>query len=157
MGFMSSLKSVFTPPRPAGPQVSVKRFTTADATVTKSGVTIEGDAWRLEASNTTTFRLFEVADPGLEQCQLAYRARIRSEDVGKRAYLEMWCRFPGRGEFFSRGFHNAVMGTMDFASVEIPFYLKAGQRPDLIRVNVVIEGAGKIWIRDLEILQTSLN
>ena len=37
----------------------------------------------------------------------------------------MWCRLPGRGEFFSKGLHNKVQGTTDWASYEIPFFLAA--------------------------------
>jgi len=39
----------------------------------------------------------------------------------------MWCSFATRGEFFSKGFHDAVTGTNDWASYEIPFFLKRVQ------------------------------
>jgi hypothetical protein len=42
-------------------------------------------------------------------------------------------------------------------SCEIPFYLKKGQRPDLIKLNLAIEGSGKVWIRDVELLKTPLS
>ncbi len=44
----------------------------------------------------------------------------------------------------------------DWSSHEVPFYLKKGQRPDLIKLNVVFEGGGTVWIRALELLQTPL-
>jgi len=69
----------------------------------------------------------------------------------------MWCRLPGRGEFFSKGVDQAVEGTTDWVSCEIPFYLKKGQRPDLIKLNLAIEGSGKVWIRDVELLKTPLS
>ena len=53
---------------------------------------------------------------------------------------------PGLGEYFSRGLHNPMTGTNEWASVETPFFLKPGERPDLIRLNVVIEGGGTATI-----------
>ena len=65
------------------------------------------------ASSSTEARvipLFEMEQPDVEQCILTYRARMRTENAQGRVYLEMWCRFPGKGEFFSRGLQQAVMG-----------------------------------------------
>ena len=73
-----------------------------------------------------------------------------------KAYLEMWCRLPGGREFFSKGFQNAVKGTNEWGTYEIPFYLKEGQKPDLIKLNITIEGTGKIWIKEIELLKTPL-
>jgi len=92
----------------------------------------------------------------VEECMLTYRAQLKTKDVQGKAYLEMWCRLPGQGEFFSKGLHNAVKGTNDWASYEIPFYLKRGQKPDLVKLNLVIEGSGTIWIKDVQLLQTPL-
>jgi hypothetical protein len=68
----------------------------------------------------------------------------------------MWCRLPGRGEFFSKGLQQGVKGTTDWSSYETPFILKAGQRPDLIKLNLVGEGAGTVWIKEVELLRTPL-
>ena len=119
-------------------------------------MTADAAGWRVEAAETRTFRLFEVRDPGVEQCLLAYRAQIKGANLQERAYLEMWCRLPGGGEFFSKGFHDAVTGTTDWAHYEVPFRLQKGQRPDLLKLNVTIEGGGTIWIKDVELLQTPL-
>ena len=62
----------------------------------------------------------------------------------------------GRGEFFSKGLHQTVTGTTDWASFEIPFFLKKGEKPDLIKLNLVVEGKGKIWLKDIELLKTPL-
>ena len=68
----------------------------------------------------------------------------------------MWCRLPGRSEFFSKGYQQAVSGTVDWARYEIPFHLKRGQKPDLIKLNVVVEGPGTVWLRNVELLKTPL-
>jgi hypothetical protein len=150
------LKSLFAPPRPAGPSVELRSFTTSDSLITVDSIVIEENAWRVEFSRQQTIRLFEVADPGVESCMLTYRAQLKTRDVKGKAYLEMWCRLPGRGEFFSKGLHNAVKGTNEWASYEIPFYLKRNQAPDLLKLNVTIEGSGTIWIKDVQLLQTPM-
>jgi len=92
----------------------------------------------------------------IEQCIVTYRAQLKTANLQGGVYLEMWCRLPGRGEFFSKGFQQKVKGTNEWASYEVPFYLKKGQQPDLFKLNVVVEGSGTVWLRKLELLQTPL-
>jgi hypothetical protein len=126
-------------------------------TITQSGIRVENGAWHIDASaEEQTIRLFEVENPAVEQCILTYRAELKAEDLQGRAFLEMWCRLPGRGEFFSKGYKQAVSGTVEWARYEIPFYLKEGQKPDLIKLNFVVEGQGRVWLRNLELLKTPL-
>jgi hypothetical protein len=148
------LKSLFQAPEPAGPPQSLRQFGPADKPISQDGVSLDTDGWRIVSSGSRTIRLFEAPDPGVENCIVTYRAQMKTEHLQKGAYLEMWCRFPGRGEFFSKGFHHRVKGTNDWASYETPFYLKKGQRPDLIKLNLILEGTGTVWLRNLELLQT---
>jgi hypothetical protein len=153
---LNRLRSLFAPPQPAGPPQIIKKFDPSDTPITQSGVTGDQNGWRIEFQEKQSVRLFEVADPDVEQCMVTYRAQIKAEDMEGPAYLEMWCRLPGRGEFFSKGLHQAVRGTTNWASYEIPFYLKKAQRPDLIKLNLATEGGGTLWIKDIELLQTPL-
>jgi hypothetical protein len=130
----------------------LRAFDSGDATLARDGITAEGPGWRIDAQEEQVVRLFEVADPEVENCMLTYRANMRCEDLKGRAYLEMWCRLPGRGEFFSRGVFQAIRRTTDWSTYERPFRLKKGQRPDLIKLNLVVEGQGTVWIRSVELL-----
>ena len=132
----------------------IRRFDASDATLSRDNIEVEGKGWRVDASEEQIVRLFEVPDPDVSNCLLTYRASLKSEDLTGRAFLEMWCRLPGRGEFFSRGLNQPLKGTIDWASYEIPFRLKKGQRPDLIKLNLVVEGTGEVWIKDVELLRT---
>jgi len=143
---------------------TLKTFTTANPTISKD-VAVAGDAWLANCTKAQTFQLFEVPDPGIEECRVLYRAKLKTEGLTGRVYLEMWCRFPGRGEFFSKGLNQAITGTNDWASFEIPFLLKKGERPDLIRLNLVVAStgwlwkkaaAGKVWISGVELLKAPL-
>jgi hypothetical protein len=151
------LKSIFSAPKPSGPPETIRLFRTTEATLSQGSVTIAQDSWVVDAKEEQTIRLFEVQDPHAEQCLITYRAMMKTDGLAGRAFLEMWCRLPGRGQFFSKGVNQAVKGTTDWASYEIPFYLKKGQRPDLIKLNLVIEGRGKVWMRDVQLLKTPLS
>jgi len=127
-----------------------------EGVLTKSGVTLDesvssdgNGSLRVDADSSMTVRLYEIADPDVEDALLTYRAKMKTEEVAGQAYLEMWCRFPGKGEFFSRGLQAPVSGTTDWTSQEIHFRLEKGQNPDLVKLNVVMDGEGRLWIDDI--------
>jgi hypothetical protein len=110
-------------------------------------LTVTSDEWASKS-------LFDVPLDQLDQCMLTYRFRIKSENLARAVYPEMWCRIPERGQFFSRGLHCKVRGTNNWTTVEIPFYLQAGQRADLLHLNLVFEGAGTVRLKDIEVLMS---
>jgi signal peptidase I len=59
-------------------------------------------------SQPRVVRFYEVPNPNVEDCTVLYRAKLKSNDLEGRAYLEMWCRFPGMGEAFSRGLDQTI-------------------------------------------------
>jgi hypothetical protein len=150
------LKSLLSGPQPAGPPQVLRAFALNLPTITQSGIRAEQDSWRIDATAQQTIRLFEVENPAVEQCLLTYRAELKAADLKGRAFLEMWCRLPGRGEFFSKGYQQAISGTVGWAHYQIPFYLRKGQRPDLIKLNLAVEGPGTLWLRNIELLKTPL-
>ena len=154
---MNWLKSIFSRQRPSGPPETLRLFRTTDRTLTQGTITIAQDGWVVDSKDTQTIRLFELQEPQVEQCLITYRAKLKTDGLAGRAFLEMWCRLPGRGEFFSKGLNQVAQGTTDWASYEIPFYLKKGQRPDLIKLNLVVEGRGKVWLKDVELLKTPMS
>ncbi len=109
---------------------------------------------RFEATGDRTVRLYEAKLPGpagkgITDRQLIYRAKIKTQDVKGRAYVEMWLRETSGPKSFSRGFDDAVSGTTDWVEVQTPFWIKDGERADQADLNVVIEGGGTIWIKDI--------
>ena len=129
----------------------VQAFNTSDATIARDGIGVEDGGWKITAADTRTVRLFEVKDPNLKIGPFFYRAKIKTENVKGRAYLEMWVRLPGQGESFSKGLNNALSGSNGWAEYEIPFLLRKGEQPDLVKLNVTIEGGGTVWIKDIEL------
>ena len=138
------------PPKPRAPKVQ-KAFTPADPTISKDITLAPDKTWLVNSTQTQVVRLFEVANPGVEDCVVIYRAKIKTEGLQGRAYLEMLCGFPEFGEAFSRGLDKVISGTNDWASYQIPFFLKKGEKPDIIKLNLAVEGVGRVWIRDVEL------
>ncbi len=73
-----------------------------------------------------------------------------------QVFLEMWCHFAGKGEFFSRGLQAPLTGTTDWTTEETPFFLKKGENPDNVKLNVVINGKGTAWVDDVKLLRAPL-
>ena len=141
-----------------GPPQRLRAFGSSDTPIAATGVTADEGGWRIERAAPGTVPLFEVPAPGLGNAVVTYRARMRARDVTGKAYLEMWVRVPGRGEFFSRGLAQPLQGTSGWASYEIPFFLgEKGVTADLVKLNVAFEGGGgTVWIEDVELLKASL-
>lgn len=155
LGMFNWLRVLAGAPSPAGPPQLVKRFDTAEPTISKA-LQADGDGWCLTLDEAADLPLFAWQPPPLHQCLLTFRAEMKTEALDGKSYLEMWCRFTGRGEYFSKGLHHAVKGTNDWASYETSFRLKEGLTPSLLKLNLIVGGAGRIWIRQIELLQTPL-
>ena len=120
-------------------------------------VTTDGNgSLKIIATEAITVRLFEVGDLDIEDARLIYQAKLRTEEVEGQVYLEMWCHFPDKGEFFSRGLQMPLTGTTDWTTVETPFSLKKGENPDNVKLNLVIDGTGTAWIDDIRLLKGPL-
>jgi hypothetical protein len=135
----------------------VQEFTTADSPIADY-LTVSDNGWSLDSQNavgrnaTQSVRLFEVHEFQGTPRALFYQADLKSENLNGRAYLEMWCRIPGRGEFFSRGLNDALSGTTDWISSQTPFLLPPDETVELVRLNLVVEGTGRVWIRNVKLL-----
>ncbi|MHC4111268.1 MAG: DUF4190 domain-containing protein [Planctomycetota bacterium] len=134
-----------------------------EGVLTQSGVTIDkqissdgNGSLRIEATETTTVRLFETGDIDIEDARLIYQARLRTENVENLVYLEMWCHFAGIGDAFSRGLGTPLTGTTEWTTEETPFFLKKGENPDNVKLNLVIKGKGTVWIDDIRLLKGPL-
>jgi hypothetical protein len=144
----------------------IKQFPidTLDDVITKSGVQIDSKvssdgkgSLKITVAKPTVVRLFEIDDIDVESATLIYRAKLKTENVDGKAYLEMWCHFPGKGEFFSRGLTTPLTGTTDWTTEETPFFLKKGEKPDYVKLNLVIDGSGTVWVDDISLLRAPLS
>jgi hypothetical protein len=126
--------------------VEVDKTTTSDS----------NGSFKIVAKEPVTVELYDVGDIDVENATLTYQAKVKTEGVEGQVYLEMWCYFPEKGQFFSRGLQFPLSGTTDWTTLETNFYLKKGENPDNVRLNVVINGKGTVWVDDIHLLQGPL-
>jgi hypothetical protein len=145
--------------------VELKHFPvdSLEGIITKSGVEIDKNissdgkgSLKITAADPAVVRLFEVKGIDVEDARLVYQAKVRTEGVTGQVFLEMWCHFPGKGEFFSRGLQSPLTGTTEWTTEETPFFLKKGEKPDYIKLNLVINGKGTAWIDEVRLLRGPL-
>ena len=106
---------------------------------------------RIETTKPIVVQLYSVDDVNVDDTQIVYEANVKSEDLKGQAYLEMWCVFRNKGEYFSRGFDSVISGTSDWKTIRTVFNLNKGEIPDQIKLNVVVNGVGTIWIDDIHL------
>jgi len=131
--------------------------------ITQEGIEFDGEissdgngSIRIMTPESTTVHLYETGDMDIESARLAYQAKARTEKVIGQVFLEMWCVFEGKGEYFSRGLQSLVTSDSDWADIETMFYLKAGENPNNIKLNLVINGSGMVWIDDIRLVKHPL-
>ena len=121
-------------------------------------VSFDGEgSLRVQASDSMVLPVANITGLGIDNAVLIYQAHVKTRDLRGKAYVEMWCQFEGQGEFFSRDLSTPLTGTMDWSTEETPFFLKPGQRPDAIRLNLVVTGPGTVWIDDVNLLKMPAN
>lgn len=136
---------------------------TMDGLVSRDGVSLDKDvssdgkgSIKIIAKKPVTVKLFETGALDVDNARIVYQARLRTQDVKGKVYLEMWANFLDKGEFFSRGLQATLSGTNEWSTVQTPFMLQKGQKPDNVKLNLVIDGTGTVWIDDVKLLKTSL-
>jgi len=159
---LSLLAAAFSCSRPTSRDIELMKFPldNLEGLLTQSGVEFDRTAStdgrgsvKISVAEPTIVRLFETGDIDVEDAALVYQAKMRAEGAEGAVYLEMWCHFEGKGEFFSRGLHSPLKGTVDWTTQEIPFFLKKGENPDNVKLNIVCEGAGTVWVDDVRLVK----
>ena len=152
--FLVSVITIFTAvscTKPSSEVVELKKLPvdSLKGIITQSGVEIDkavssdgNGSLKITATEPTTVRLFETGDIDVENARLIYQAKVRTEGIDGKVYLEMWCNFPGKGEFFSRGLQTPLKGTTNWTTEETPFFMQKGENPDNVKLNLIIDGKG---------------
>jgi hypothetical protein len=153
--WLRSLFAGLQPPEPTGPPRKRGMVESSQTPISAKAVWV-GDELKVHSGEPDTVRLFEVPLDDEEQCALGFRFQMMSKDVAGSVYPEIWVRIPGRGEFFSKGMNQQFRGTNDWSRCELPFYLKAGQRADLLKFNLVFSCAGTAGVKSMELYSTPL-
>ncbi len=131
--------------------------------ITQSGVeldkenSIDGNgSLKITSAEGGVVKLLELSDLDLENARLIYQAKVSTMDVEGDVFLEMWVHLQGQGEFFSRNLQTPSKGTTGWTTMETLFFLKKGQNPDYVKLNLVMSGPGTAWIDDIRLVKGPL-
>jgi hypothetical protein len=160
ISFTASIVLVLAVGQPAGAQ-DLKRLSLDDSSSiglklsTDTAIKVEGAAsLRIETRWPTSVCLGEISGLNVEDARLLFRARVKTDLEGD-AFLEMWVHVAG-GQYFSRGMNDPVHGKSDWKSIQTPFMLQKGQKPDKVTLNIVVNGKGTLWVDDVVVSKAPL-
>jgi len=126
--------------------------------ITQSGIELDksisddgNGSIKIRTSKPLVIQLYSINNLNVDDTQIIYEANVKSEGISGQAYLEMWCVFKDKGEYFSRGFDSVISGNTDWKTIRTVFQLNKGEMPDQIKLNVVVNGVGTIWIDDIHL------
>lgn len=114
------------------------------------------ESLKINSEDKSVLRIANTGDIDIDNSVLLYRAKIKTENLDGKVYLEMWCSFPEKGQYFSKALDTALSGTNDWTVQETPFFLKEGENPEDVKLNIVVEGTGIVWIDQIELLKKPL-
>jgi len=105
---------------------------------------------KIVAPESTTVRIMDLGPQDISGVELLYQAKVKTEDVIGQVFLEMLCSFSEKGEYFSRGLDQIVTSSSDWTTLEIPFFIKDSDKPSNVKLNIVINGTGIVWVDDIK-------
>ncbi len=126
---------------------------TPDANVIREGRA----ALRVETGNdragATAITLARLPAPRVPDAggHYVYAAWAKAKALSGPAYLEMWVEMPDGKSYFSRGLNATIRGDTDWVRLTTPFFLKPGQQPKLVTLNLIVIGQGTVWIDDVNL------
>ncbi|MCK5392503.1 MAG: hypothetical protein KAJ31_08745 [Deltaproteobacteria bacterium] len=140
--------------------------------ITQSGVAIDTEVSSdgngsliIRVKEPIVVELFELNDKEFGNKRLSYRAQMRAEDLQAAgdmrgiSYLELIAKFPDGEELISRGPRVPISGTTEWRPAETILYLDRGTTPERLKLNLIVEGEGTVWLDSvvLEAIPLRLN
>jgi hypothetical protein len=109
------------------------------------------NGWRIDSQGQGVVRLFELQYPGVDNCIVLFKAKLKTQKMEGGASLEMWARLVDQ-EFWSKGEgEHQVAGTTNWSEYQIPFRFEKGQLPNRLQLGLRLGGPGTVWIKDVEV------
>lgn len=140
------------------PLDSLAELASPDYFTIDTGVTTDGvGSARLDATDAGSVTMLEVTDVDAQNTTLTFEARLRSQDLNGNAHIEMEVLLPDQEEPVRLpGLGRLVSGTTDWVVATSSFYFQPGQQPDAVRLDLVVDGAGTVWVDEVRLLRTPL-
>jgi hypothetical protein len=115
---------------------------------------LKEQAVRVETGWPVTINLMTVdmSQMHLDQTTLTFSVEAKGDFAGSNAYIEMWLHVPGGygGNFHRQSLERPLLGKSPWTKLETSFSLTKGQVPDKAYLNLVINGRGSVWFRNVQ-------
>ena len=136
---------------PSGAKL-VRAFSPPQDAPLAPGVTADGEAWRIDARGPNPTGIFEVPAGLLcADCQIFFRAKLKSRDLSGHVFLELVARLGYDQDFFHRDLIHTAHGTQGWTQAQASCFVAPGPKARGLLLNVVPQGTGTVWIKDVEV------
>lgn len=155
-------KKAKAPEPPKGQELASFRLNTMKGILATANVSIDSSqsadstskgALKIEAPSSMTVKIVQTGPLTVNDVKLIYRATFRSKELSGRAYLLMTVRWADGLETFSRGFEQALIGSVPWVTEDISYNLDRAKKVDNVTLGMVIEGTGTVWVNDVKLLK----
>ena len=124
----------------------------ADMVTVDPAVSFDGKgSLKITVEQPTTVQLYEVPSPKAENADIIYQAKLKAKDFGGDAYLQMLIHYPSGGEITAQNYEKAIGGTTEWVAMEVKANIRKGQKPEVVRLNLILNGGGTVWVDDVHL------
>jgi hypothetical protein len=116
-----------------------------------------------ETSQSKTFGILSLPNPGITSPSYAINGEIKYEGVEGVGYLEMWNHFPAGKSYFTKTMASSgplqnIQGSSGWRQFSLPFYVRdesgwLDDRPERLELNVTLQGKGTVFIGPVTLVQ----
>jgi hypothetical protein len=147
------LFELFDLPEPAEPFRLVRVFRpTIEQPITKTGITIEGDSWRIESVGSKNILLFQISRPTMSECLFICSTSVKCESFHKVSLSLTRNTLSGGTERRSY-FQEGVSG---WHAWEVPLHYQQEKFTGDINIGIDFEGSGVVWLKDIQVFQAAV-
>lgn len=133
---------------------SMDKVVTTDLVAFDPGFSADGKgSLKVTVEQPATVQLFEVPAPEAESAKYVFRAKVNMKDLLGDANLQMIIHFKNGGEVNA---YQTVRSPGAWTPMEVFGIVQKGQKPDMVRLNLLVNGTGTCWVDDVHLVQQPL-
>lgn len=151
-------------PEAAEPFTLIHQFTIAEPTITKGGIAVVGESWRIEAYDDNAFRLnttdplrkvilFEIGEPSEPECVLACRFQAKALNTEKAIAVGLGLCEQYQWSTNTKSWAQCISQADNLHPFEVRAHYKKSSNPIKIQVIVEFESSGILEIKNIELLK----
>jgi hypothetical protein len=103
-----------------------------------------------------TYEILDAGNLDVEEAVLVFRAKMKTYGVKGSVFLETVCELPGLGRMSIQGLQYSLSGTNDWEDVEVKYPLRKGEKADSVKLNLVFDSKGRVWLDDIRLYREDL-